>query len=329
MALLLLVGTPGTGGVVTDGGGAPAPGAGGGGVPAVSVQGQGQETLVWIEPDGTATTLDEHNGVIITDGPLGRFLAPMDITYDETAGLDGALLRNVRSKPRDVSIAVAFIGNDRLDVRGQARAWVRRWSPARGDGRLRAILADGTARELTGVRRYQGLTGDETRAASSANHMAEVIVLRASDPFWYDTTDTVRTVAGGSQTAFFPLLPLHLSEGAIGVGNRIDNDGDAPAWPIWTVQGPATGVTITNGTTGAVLAMPTVVLTGSQFLTIDTRPFHKTVARDDGTNLYQYLSAGSVMWPLTEGRNDVTVAAGGSGLSTLVTLRYRRRWLTA
>jgi hypothetical protein len=228
-----------------------------------------------------------------------------------------------------VSVAVAFLGDDRLDVRKQVRRWIRRWSPTRGDGRLRAILADGTARELTGVRYWSGMTGDETRGVASANHLSQVVTFRAFDPFWYDTTDIVRTVAGGNQTAFFPLLPLHLSEGAIGVGNLIENDGDAPAWPIWTVQGPATGITITNGTSGDVLAMPTVVLTGSQFLTIDTRPLHKTVARDDGTNLYQYLSAGSVMWPLTEGRNDVTVAVGGSGLSTLATVRYRRRWLMA
>jgi hypothetical protein len=332
MSLLLFGGSSGGGGVVTGGGGGggtPGTGTGGGGVPVVSVQGQGQETLVWIEADGTATTLVEDNGLIVTDGPLGRFFAPMDIAQDDTAGLDGALLRNVRSKARDVSFAVAFLGDDRLGVRKQVRAWARRWSPARGDGRLRAILGDGTARELTGVRYWSGMTGDETRSAASANHLSQVVTFRAFDPFWYDTADTVRTVAGGNQTAFFPLLPFHLSEGAIGVANLIDNDGDAPAWPIWTVQGPATGVTITNGTTGDVLSMPTVALTSGQFLTIDTRPLHKAVTRDDGSNLYQYLSADSVMWSLTEGRNDVTVAVGGSGISTLATVRYRRRWLTA
>src|SRR4051812_16012061 len=107
MSLLLFGSTSGGGGVVTPptggGGGTPGTGTGGGGVPVVSVQGQGQETLVWIEADGTATTLVEDNGLIVTDGPLGRLFSPMDIAQDDTAGRDGALLRNVRSKARDVS----------------------------------------------------------------------------------------------------------------------------------------------------------------------------------------------------------------------------------
>lgn len=331
---LLLFGNSNNGGVVTPpttGGGTGTGTGTTGGVtgPVVSVQGQGQEALLWIEPDGTATPLLEANGLIVTDGPIGRFLAPIDITQNETAGLDGALLRNVRAKARDVSLAVAFLGDDRLDVRQQVRTWARRWNPARGNGILRAILGDGTARELTAVRYTTGMTGDEARNVSSSTHLAMVVTFRAFDPYWYDVNDTTRIVAGGNPQNFFPLLPFKLSEGAIGTANLVDNNGDAPAWPIWTVQGPATGVTLTNQTTGDVLAMPSVSLSSGQYLVVDTRPLHKTVARDDGTNLYQYLTSASTMWPLVEGRNDVVVAIGGSSGTTLASVRYRRRWLTA
>lgn len=323
-------GTGGTGGGGTGGGGTGgATGGTGGSTGTPGVTGTGLETLVWIEPDGTATALIEANGVIVNDGPFGRFLAPTDLTEDVAAGLDGSLLRNVRAKARVLTVPLTFVGDDRLDVRAVARTWARRFTPGRGDGTLRLVLGDGTSRDLTKVRYNRGFDGDETRAVSSANHMALAVELRAMDPYFYDTSDVARLVAGGNQTGFFPMLPLHLSQGAIGTANIIENDGDAPAWPVWVVQGPGTGITISNQTTGDTLSLPTLALAAGQSLTIDTRPLVKAVVREDGSNQYARLTSTSSMWALIEGKNSVLVTVGGSAGTTVVTLQYRRRWLTA
>jgi phage-related protein len=292
--------------------------------------GEGLESIAWIEPDGTSTQLVQSNGLIITDGPLGRFHAPVGLTEDEVGGLDGSLPRNVRLKAREVSIPVAILADDLLELRALEREWARRLSPTRGEGKLRFHLGDGTAREFTRVICTDPLKGDEGRAQASRRHQRAVLVFRCLDPYGYDTVDTTRLLAGGDQTAFFPFLPMHLTAGAIGATVQINNDGDAAAWPVWTVVGPGTGITITNQTTGAVLSMPTLALTAGQTLTIDTRPGRKSVTRNDGTNLYGSVNwATSTMGPLIDGLNNVVVAVGSSTSATLASVSYRRRYLTA
>jgi hypothetical protein len=41
-----------------------------------------------------------------------------------------------------------------------------------------------------------------------------------------------------------------LSASSVLGASSIDNPGDVPAWPLWTVQGPTTQVQLTNTTTG-------------------------------------------------------------------------------
>lgn len=313
----------GTGGGGPSGGGGP--GSGGG-----SSAGIGLETIVWIDPRGNATPLLEANGIIVHDGPLGRMLPPFELTAEAAAGLDGGVLRHVAIPPRDVSIPVTLVGADIFALRRVQRAWSARLNPRAGDSRLRFVFADGSQRELTRCRYAGGFLGDEGRANASRWHSRHVLVVRAFDPFAYDTDDVVVTVAGGNQVEFFPLLPLNLSSGAIGTASDVVNDGDAPAYPVWTIQGPATGLTLESNDTGEQIVMPSLVLTGSQYLTIDTRPRHKTLLRDDGTNLYRFADwSVSSLFPLGQGANSVTATIGGSDASTLVTVRFRRGYLTA
>jgi hypothetical protein len=262
--------------------------------------------------------------------PLLLLTAPVGLTEDEVGGLDGSLPRNLRLKAREVSIPIAILANDLLELRALERSWARRFSPTRGEGKLRFHLGDGTAREFIRVLYVGGMLGDEGRAQASRRHQRTVLVFRCLDPYGYDTVDTTRVLAGGDQTGFFPFLPMHLSTGAIGAVIQINNDGDAPAWPVWTIAGPGTGITITNQTTGAVLSMPSLTLSSGQTLTIDTRPGRKSVTRNDGTNLYGSVNwATSTMGALVDGLNSIVVAVGSSTSATLASVSYRRRYLTA
>jgi hypothetical protein len=322
------------GGGTTTGGGGTGGGTGGGGTPPVLGGGGGapppvtttaQEQMLWTAPDGTRYHFEPNSSQVL-DGIIGRLTAPIETSEDSAAGLDGALLRGVRRKVINVSVPVLFSAESEHELRGTLEDWVSATDPLEGDGTLTFVYGDGTSRQLNRVRYVTGLEGDESQGAGRW-YRRMVLGFRAYDPYFYDTQLTTHVVAGGDTTGFFPFLPLHLSRGAIGSTVTIVNDGKASAWPIWTVHGPSTGLTIVNQSTGATIDMPAVALTASQVLTIDTRPLVKSVIRDDGTNLFDQLTNASDLFALRKGANDILVTAGGSNAASLVTLAYYRRFL--
>lgn len=317
----------GTGSGTGTGGGSTPPVLGGGGKPGTPppVPATAQEQIVWTAPDGVAYHFDPARAQVL-DGIQGRGTAPIVVTEDTAAGQDGALLRNVRRGPINVSVPVLFSAPSESALRAVIEDAISVLDPTLGDGALTFVYGDGTSRQLTRVRYLAGLEGDESQG-NGRWFQRKVLAFRAYDPYFYDTLLTTHVVAGGDQTDFFPLLPLNLSRGAIGSTVTIVNDGRAPAQPIWTVHGPAAGLTILNQSTGQKLDMPTVSLTDTQSLTVDTRPGIVAAIRNDGTNLYDQLTNDSVMFQLRKGANDVLVTAGGSNSSSLVTVSYYRRFL--
>jgi hypothetical protein len=326
-------GQPGTGGG-TGGTTTPPPGSGG----TAGSPGTGNTTppsvpspwqLSFVDTDGTVWPFAPDLGTTELDGALNLLAPPWSISEDTVASRDGALVRGVRAGVREVTIPLLFQRDTEPLLRAAMRSWVRRVNPANGFGALRIFYADGTGRELSQVLYSTGLQGNKGSDVYGRWWQKAALVFRAYDPYWQDITDTALTVAGGTQTPFFPLLPLHLSIGGIGTAKVIDNDGDADAWPVWTLTGPGTGLTIANGTTGKTLSAPSLSWASGHSITIDTRPGAKSVTLDDGTNLFANLDAASELWPLVPGAQAITVTVGGSSSSTVVTLRYRRRWLTA
>lgn len=314
----------GTGGGPGTPGSPGTPGGGGGGAPGIDVT---EEIIEWVDARGIAWSLTEVGAAVHLDGKRGRFMPPIEYREDAMPDAPGSVLRNIRHAAREVVIPVGFQAGDRGLLRKQVRTWMRRLDPVRGDGKLRITAPNGDRRELI-CRCVDGPQGDESSDQRSDWSQKMVLVFRAQDPYWYDTVDIVRVVATGGSVGFFPLLPVHLSAGAVGAVSIIENDGDVEAYPVWTVQGPGTGVTIENQTTGDILDMPALSLTSGQVLTIDTRPRIKAVMREDGTNLRAQLTNASSLWPLVEGDNEVVVSVGGSTSATSSVVRFRRRWLT-
>lgn len=278
------------------------------------------DRYLWIDPDGTELDLPTH------DPKDGTGMVPVALSDRETIGGAGSVLENVRHASRTVDLAVTFRdhfgGAD--SVRTALRTAARALDPIRGDGRLRRIRPSGEAREL--VARYSG--GLELEETDPAWQRA-VLTFRAHDPYWRDAVDTTETYTTGDGLAtFFPFPPLELAGGSVWATPTLANAGDAPAWPVWTIVGPADGLEIRNVTTGDVLVLSTVLADG-ETITIDTRPGAKTVRNGAGDNLYGDLSAGSRLFALDPGGNDLELELTGASDDSSVSVAYRARYLTA
>jgi hypothetical protein len=285
------------------------------------------EGLVFISPDGLTTDLKALPGVRAL-GDRGLEMPAFRFIEDDIPSQDGARLREVKTLPRDVTLPFYLEQDDEAALRMFLRTLARRFTPTRGDGRLRHTTLDGATREL--VCRYaEGLQGSRVTGDAGVLWRRGALVFRAHDPFWYDAQPTSITYTTSAPQPFLgdPFLPLKLTSDTVIGEQTVSNDGDVLAWPVWTIHGPASSVRLTNVTTGQVIDLP-IALTATQSVVIDTRPFRKTVRRDDGTNLYGSLTDSSALWALPEGASNVRAELPGATSATYVTLVYARRWLS-
>jgi hypothetical protein len=273
------------------------------------------EVLSFIDADGVETVLQHQRGA------TGRFMPPVLARDEAIPGRDGTRLRDVRFDARQVVVPVVFTHGDRAVYRQQLRDVARRLDPKRGDGVLRSTL-DGMSRDLR-CRYIDGMGFDERYFSTGTPSL----LFRAFDPFWYDTATLALTI-GPTQAAFFPILPLRLSGSEVYADTDIVNDGDAEAWPAWTVTGPGNDPILRNLTTGEAIDLTGVSLGAGEQILIDTAPGVKTVRAGDGRNLFGDMTA-SVLWALARGRNSVRLELSGATAGTSFALSWRRRWLSA
>lgn len=287
------------------------------------------DKLVWVQADGAAfpltgqPDLDVHWAL----GVDGRFMPPVELLEDEVPEQAGTRPRGVKVKPRDVVLPITVFGADEEGLRDRVRRLLREFDPTRGAGRLRCTAVDGTMREV--VATYSdGMTGKEFAGETGVRWQRLVLVLHAHAPYWQDTDPTDLTYRAASQGAFLSaqFLPVKLTSDTLLGEQTLTNDGDRTAHPVFTVRGPATSFTLANDTTGESFTYEAPLADG-EVLTIDTRPFVRTVRTADGTNRYAQLSIGSVLWHLPPGPSTIRLDLEGSTEASYVTVSFRRLWL--
>lgn len=280
------------------------------------------DKLIWISADGVEYPISDNH--LIIDGSDGKFMPPISFVEDEVPFQPGSKLRGIKVAPREVDIAIYADGSSAVDLRSQMRTLMRVLNPLKGDGRLRVIAADGVQRDL--VCRYKGgVDISEKKAAKIGNLQAVVLVFRAFDPFWYDTTTKVHTFDPGTTATFFPFFPLRLSSSSVFADFTINNEGDVETWPEWYIEGPGENLTIRNLTTGRVLRLETYLQEGES-ITIDTQPNKKIIVKSDGTNLFATQTDDSSLWSLQDGINNIRIEMGGTLAQSKVHLNYKNRY---
>jgi hypothetical protein len=186
-------------------------------------------------------------------------------------------------------------------------------------GVLRVTRPDGTAREIEVI--YEdGLRGETGENWMSAN---PVLTLMAPDGYWRDTAAVVENREYLPGTSFLAPFP-QVSAGQVLGQSSVNNPGDVTAWPVWTINGPATVVTAANQTTGQSFVLTQAIAAG-ETITVTTK--QPAVRGPVGQNLVNQLNwPDAYLWGLLPGDNDVNFAVAGASTGTKITLSFYPRY---
>ena len=281
------------------------------------------ETFVWLDADSNSTTLKVERQT------QGRFAPPTRFVTDTSPTQPGSLVRSTRHESRRLVVPIVVQGATSSELRTNIRNLNYALDPVRGSGQLKVTGPDGTTRIVNayledgmGLEESLNSTVGRTWQRASLQFFCE-------EPYWLDEVTTSSSVAYNTTTAtFFPFFPLRLSSSTVFGATTIDNDGDVQTWPRWTITGPGSAIYLKNLTSGKTLYLNTT-LTAGEIVTIDTTPGVRSVTKNDGTNLFQYLSTTSSLWPLLRGSNSIQLEMSSATTNSAIAYSYERRWLSA
>jgi hypothetical protein len=165
--------------------------------------------------------------------------------------------------------------------------------------------------------------------------------LTAYDPYFYDIAGNaiVHVTAYEAPTDLFfdanPWFcnPWRLGSSSVARDWVVFNDGDADAYPVWTIAGPGVAPRLVNLTTRDSFLLNYTLVT-DEVVTIDMRDSGATShtvtsVMPDGTttNLRKYMDATQrKFWALVPGPNELSHEMEGSSGEALVTFSFLQRF---
>lgn len=168
------------------------------------------------------------------------------------------------------------------------------------------------------------------------------LIFRAADPHWSNLAqvdarvDFPVTGTGAEATPFDDTLafsaaghPFDGFQSTEAAGTSVVslvNQGDAEAWPTYEVTGAASAVEVMSRTTGHRWRWAGT-LASSSVLTVVTDDRAPSV-RIGATNSYSGVAAGSRLFPLVGGLNEVAFSVTGADTNTRITISWQHRQLT-
>lgn len=282
--------------------------------------------LIWFDSNNNEFDFTSANYVRVLKGMKGFQMPPIDYVEDEVPFLHGTKLRQIKVKARELDLPIKVSCPDSGTFAATMRNLLKTFNPLNNDGRLRMVSYDGVKRDIN-CRYVSGFEMDESTENSGDTWQNAIGVFRAFDPFWYDISPTIITFTNGSPATFLqsPFLPLKITSSTIFGNQTITVNGDVETNPTWVITGPGDSIVINNLTTGESINL-NYSLGAGEYINIDTNEGKKTVTKNDGTNLYQYLSNDSSLWSLQAGVNNIQIQMQNSGTASSVQLSYTNRY---
>ncbi|WP_073839550.1 phage tail domain-containing protein [Micromonospora sp. CB01531] len=254
--------------------------------------------------------LNKDVGVQALSGVAGLGLPQVSTQWLEGAG-DGATYRGRRVLPRDIDIPIYVAAKDRLGLQGLLS---RLAVMLAGEMTLRLVEADGSDWS-TKVYRVGG--GDYIYGVDTIGErdFQTVITLRAGDPFWTYSRASRKVIenSGAGRGLLKGLASMKVSASqAIGT-ITLENPGDAPAYPVWTVNGPGKDFKAYLG--NGLGFHWTGTLAADETLTIDTRT--GSVVDGTGANRYSAMAAAPRLWSVPPGTTTATASLENTSAGTV------------
>lgn len=225
----------------------------------------------------------------------GIGVAPVRRLTERGPFQDGDTDIGFRLDPRTINLVLFFAAANEAQADAHRDTLANYFQGLNRSLALRCARADGTMRQIDCY-----VTGMVDLPLDAQNRIGDsqkvAVQLRASDPIWYDPQPRFFGLMGGSSTGTSGFgVPLHVpwimsSQSSIDKTFPLIYPGSWSEYPILTIYGPASNVTIQNLTTGDVLLLPYVGLGAGHWIQIDCRYGHKTVIDDTGANRISELS---------------------------------------
>lgn len=275
--------------------------------------------------DGTILWLTRPNGWYVGRGIEGLDNPPVALLIDEPATWDGGLFRDARYSPREVFLPVHLQADDNAAMRAAVRDLAALADPKRGPVALTVHHPDGRTRTIDG---YLSGPFGQALIAGEAMHWRKIgVTLRCPDPFFTGDTSGASLVVDTAVVDFLgdPFLPLAVSDAQVADTLIAANSGDADAYPVWTLTGPASSALIDVDGASWELSSP---LGAGEVLTVDTTRGAQSVDVD-GTPAWGMLASGAQLAALPSGTTTVTVDITGATSATVLTVDWSEKWLTA
>lgn len=281
----------------------------------------------WITDAGVVYDLwrSSGSGVWLTgDGIEGMDEPEFDDFTDEADGLDGQEYDGWRAKPRAAHFVVAIESTETAGWYQTQSAFWRSLNPGRY-GTWRVTAPDGSYRDLR-CRRRSSASQPYATDPSVQEFSVRGVALVADDPWWRGPL-IEKPFPPAEEYDFFPTsgdAVVQISAASSLDRAWVSNPGDQEAWPVWTVNGPASSFTVGVGNQ---LISADLTVPAGRFIRIDTDPTVQVIAWDDGTLVpFEQLLAVQFA-PIPPGervRLSAIVDGGGGAIDVAVSPRYMR-----
>lgn len=129
--------------------------------------------------------------------------------------------------------------------------------------------------------------------------------------------------AGEDDVQAVPFFPVMLSSSTIQGARQITIQGDADAYPIWTVHGPGEDFEIINRSTGERFFLEGEI---DSPVTIDSRTEKLSAEGMSNMELWARVPRELSTFPLKPGRNDISFVIVNATEQSRVELRYAEQW---
>lgn len=277
-------------------------------------------TISLVGANGDTIELADNGDFVLTTGVTGFGIPATNVRIDPSAG-PGGVWRFTKRGVRDLDLPIVVLGTDRADVETKLRRLARLLQDNNGATKIVANYSDGSSVFLEA--HYVG--GAETQFGSDATNFfcRWVIQMQAPQPYWATVTSQSFTVGSGSTgRGLLPqLTKLKVSSSqALGVVN-VNNPGDVPTYPVWTLRGPMDFATVTDGTNTFTYNAAIVV---GETITINTETGE--VTDNLGVNKYANMGAAPKLFPLQPGLTSLNISGTGATSSTVITCFYSPRY---
>lgn len=261
--------------------------------------------------DGTVWDLN-HGPVTLSPGVKLFDLPPLTHWLKTSPGVAGSRWTGVQVEEQSYTLPVTTRGQTWDDWRDTDNAFFSGITPT-SEFTLTVTAPDSVTRSTRCRLVSPGdITDDMDPLIGCARDYQLALV--APNPFWRGPVVS-KTVTFGDVLDLFPGPPFHINSSTRVETATISNPGDVPAWPRYTIGGPAASWEV--GVGDSVVSSSTVP-TGSNHIHIDSSPGVRTIV--DGAGNRQYANMDAISFAPIPPGSEVTIVATMTGFAPTSTI---------